>query len=118
MATNTVNTNKCIDAYPIAASGSFTSNALNLDELKPNGYFSIQYLISGSGTCKFEYLCSNDGSNFVSPIGAVAIASGKTSSNNGELVSFTPPACKYLKIKCTETGGANTATVSVFLAIA
>jgi hypothetical protein len=114
--TNTINVNKVIDNQTIAANGSYTSYAIDLNNLKPNGYYSLQVAVTGSGACKFEYLASNDGFLFAEPAGATDIGSGITATTI-IIASFTPIPCAYLKIKCTETGGANTVTVNAWLCI-
>ena len=116
MITNSVNVNKVINAQTIAANGSYSSPILDMNLFKANGYFSLQVTVTGSGTCKFEYLCSNDGENFVEPVGASDISSGVTAVTSA-ITSFTPIPCAYMRIKCTETGGANSVTVNAWLCI-
>lgn len=96
----------------IAASGSKTSNAFNLSSIKPNGFFSLQLELTGDGTGKIEFECSNDGKNFLTPSESEDIVTSHTkTSGPGEdgkdIYSFTPPPCMYLRIKATETGGGN-----------
>lgn len=116
MGQNSIFVNRAMPGVTISASGSYTTQAFDLNEIKPNGYFGLQVTVSGSGTCKFEYLCSIDGVNFVEPTGATDIASGVTTVTSA-LTSFTPAPCRYIKIKCTETGGANSVTVTAWLCI-
>ena len=116
MSTNNIAVNKCFSANTIAASGSLTTIIFDLNNFKPNGFYSLQVTVTRSGACKFEYLCSNDGENFVEPVGASDISSGVTAVSSA-IISFSPVPCAYLRIKCTETGGANSVTVSAWLCI-
>jgi len=108
-----VKTYTIFSAQSIAASGNASSAAINT--LIAGGYFSLQYTVTGTGTCKFEYLCSNDGTTYAEPTDATDIASGVTAGSG--FVGFRPPLCKYLKVECTETGGANAVTVTATLAV-
>ncbi|MHC4212629.1 MAG: hypothetical protein ACYSWP_04555 [Planctomycetota bacterium] len=81
------------------------------------GFFSLQIRVqsAGAGTVTVTYACSNDGTNFVTPVGATAIFTtfGKTDgggSNGRDLQSFDPPVCKFLRIIVTED---NVAAVTV-----
>ena len=114
--TNTINDNKVINGEVIQASGSFTSKAIELNNLKPNGYFSLQVAVTGSGTAKFEFLCSNNGEVFVAPESSAPIIQDVTTTT-GRLVSFSPPPCGWIKIKCSETGSSNTVTVSAWMVV-
>lgn len=112
------------NAVTVAASGSSTSTAIDFGAIKrtwqPDGYFSIQVTLTGSGTAKFEYLISNDGVNFIEPTSASDIATGFTatsgpSSDGKDLFEFSPEPCRYMKIKVTETGTSNSVVVTVTL---
>ena len=106
----------------ISASGTYTSPSVDLSKFQVKGHFSIQVKVTGSGTCKFEYLLSNDGSNFLEPSTASDIVTGFTAtsgpgSDGKYIYVFYPEPARYLKIKCTETGGANSVTATVHLFI-
>lgn len=112
---------KCINAETIAASGSFTTGEIQLDLEYIEGFFSLQVQVTGTGTCKFEYLLSNNNTDFFEPTGATDIAASITASSGPgsdgkDMYSFDPMIAKSLKIKCTETGGANSVTVTAWLA--
>ena len=91
----------------IAANGTYTSDAINLQNR--TGIFSIHYTVGGTGTCKLEYLVSADGTTYVEPSTASDIATGKTAGNYAD--PFEPLLAPFIKIKATETGGANSITV-------
>ena len=85
-----------------------------------NGDFSIQYYVAGSGTVKVEYLLSLDGTNYLEPSSASDIATGITNSSGPnsdgrDIVTFDTELGEYMKIKVTETGGTNNATVDMYL---
>jgi len=99
----------------ILASASDTSDAIELWRYRPDGYFSLQWTITGTGTAKIEYNVSHDGTNYQEPVGATDIATGQTAGTNS--ASFTPIIAPYIKIKVTETGGANAVTVTCILCL-
>lgn len=110
---------KIFDAVTIAASENSTSGAIDLSVFGGSGFMSLQVAITGDGTAKAEYLVSNDGSDYLDPVGAADIYSSftKTSgtgTNGKDLQSFSVPAAGFLKIKITETGGANSITISAW----
>jgi len=110
---------KVVDAQTIAAGGSYTSAAISL--AVDVGVYSLQFAVSGSGTAKFEYNLTNNYLDYIEPSTAVDIASGITAtsgpgSNGKDIVSFSPLPAASIKIVVTETGGANTTTVSAWLA--
>lgn len=115
-------TKKVIDSETISAGGNFVSEAIKLNEVVYQGYFSLQVEVSGDGTCKFEAEESVNGVDFLVPSEATDIASGvtKTSgpgSDGKDIYSFYPLVAGHLKIKVTETGGVNSVTVSAWVAI-
>jgi len=116
-----ITTQKLFNSESISASGSSISDAIDLRLMAPNGIFSIQYAVSGDGTAKFEYkLCSTETGDFVEPSGASDIASSITKnsgpgSDGKDIVTFQPELAPFLKIAVTETGGANSITVSLWL---
>jgi hypothetical protein len=98
-----------ISTGTISASGTYTTEAYDSSQLQ--GYFSLQWTIVGSGTMKAEVLVSNDGVTFFDI--DTDIATGKTVGTG--MVSFTVTPCNQLKIKFTETAGANTISVTAHL---
>ena len=114
---------KVIDGVVIAASGTATSQPIDLETIKDHanntkratGYFSAEILIEGSGTAKVEFLGSNTGRNetYTEPTGMSDILAASTAGRY--IVSFSPPAIKWGQIKATETVGSNTAKVSVWI---
>lgn len=108
-------------AEAILASASSTSDAIDISMVE--GFFSLQIAVTGDGTAKFEYLASNDGTTFITQTAAGdVITSGftKTSgpgSDGKDIVTFEPELCKFIKIKCSETGGAAAIAVTATIAI-
>ncbi|MBU2177658.1 MAG: hypothetical protein KJ556_21410 [Gammaproteobacteria bacterium] len=97
------------------------SIAYELSQFKPEGFFSFQIAVTGTGvvqTAKYEL--SNSGSDFVTPTGASDIVSN-IASNSGPnsdgvtFVSFDPEIARFLRIRIAVTNGL--ATVSGWLAI-
>lgn len=110
-----IRTMTLFNAQSIAASGTASSVAIDLNNFKPAGFFSIQVTLTGSGTGKFEYELSNDGVTYLTPSSAVDIVTAHTVGN--DIYSFSPELARYMKIKITETGGADPIVVTVVLAI-
>jgi len=116
---------KIFNAVSIAASGNASSQKIDLRALACEGFFSLQYAITGDGTCKFEYLLSNEdaATTMIEPSTASDIGSSLTkttgpSSNGTDILSFAPALARWLQIKCTETGGANGVVITAWLTIA
>jgi hypothetical protein len=106
-------------ARSIAASQSAISVAFDLRQVAQEGIFSIDYTITGSGTAKIEYLlCATAGGTFVEPSAAADIASGLTSTSGTsgrDLITFEPEMAPFMKIKVTETGGAQAVVPTLWL---
>lgn len=115
MSANKIIDFKAYDAVEIAASGTAYSQVLDLSRDQPDGHFSMQVVATGSGTVKLEYLLSNDGTTFVTPTGASDIVTAHTSGN--DMYSISPMLARYIKFLATETGGANTITITCRAAI-
>ena len=111
-------TNKVFDAITIAASGVARSVSLDLQAYAKEGFFSLQIELTGDGTAKFEYENSNDGETYITQTAAGdQIVTGFTDTSGPEsdgkdLISFEPEPSKAMRIKCTETGGANSITIT------
>ena len=113
---------KLFTTKTITASGNASSVALDLQQYAMSGFFSIQYLITGDGTGKIEYNLSNDGATYLEPSSASDIGSSLTKttgpgSDGKDILPFSPELARYMKIKVTETGGANSIVVTLWLAI-
>ena len=109
-----------LDAVTVALSTTQTSSVIDLANVR--GYFSVQYLITGDGTITLSYTLSNDGSTYLLPSADSDIATGltKTSgpgSDGKDIIMFNPSIARFMKITATETGGANSAVVTVNTAI-
>jgi len=108
-------------AESVAANGSVESGVINFVGNEPAGYMSLQLEVTGDGTVKVEPLLSNDGANFLLPSGVSAITTGftKTSGPDGDgkdmFVVDPGMVSALLKIRVTETGGTNSATVTAVL---
>lgn len=90
----------------IAASGSFTSEAFIARSIE--GDASMQWTVTGDGTCKIEVLTSNDGMVFNDIADDIATGQTKSSGISGtNMAAFGIPLCDQVKFKFTETGGAD-----------
>ena len=121
MGDNIINTKLIFDAVTVAASADSTSDALDLKN-RPEGYFSLQVTLTGTGTAKIEYLLSNNGSDYLVPseaediVTAHTVASGP-GADGKDIYIFEPEMTKFMKIKVPETGGANAVVVTITLAV-
>lgn len=108
-------------AEAILANADSTSDAIDISQA--TGFFSLQVALTGDGTAQFEYLASNDGTTYITQSAAAdLIFTGftKTSgpgSDGKDIITFEPELCKFIKIKCTETGGANSITITSTIAV-
>ena len=122
MAQEIMRTLMVMNAVTVAASGSYTSHTINLEDYKAKGFFSLYIALTGDGTGKFEYELSADGSTFLTPSSATDIVTAhlKTSgpgSDGKDLYSFSPEVAKDMKIKVTETGTSNSITITAYLTV-
>ena len=110
-----ITTIKVFDAEALGTSGTVTSEAQDLREIAQDYKFSLEYIITGSGTVTIEYLvCSTKDGTYIDA-GTDLLTAGTGAS----LISFTagePELAPFMKIKITETG-TNTAGVTVYLNI-
>ena len=98
----------------IAASGSYTTEAFDCSGL--NGFFALQWLVTGDGTMKAEVLVSIDGSTFLEIDADIITAQTKSTGISGNnMTAFEVTPCNQFKIKFTETGGANSVAVTARL---
>ncbi|MCP4712229.1 MAG: hypothetical protein GY869_26705, partial [Planctomycetes bacterium] len=106
-------TSVIFSAETVAASGTASSRQFNLSE--KNGDMSVSYTITGTGTATIDYLMSNDDVTYTVPDGATSIIAGATAGS--DLVAFFPEFAKFIKIRVTETGGANAITITAIIAM-
>lgn len=96
----------------IAASGTlYESPVLELIRKSGfEGFFSIQPVFTGSGTLKIDYQVSNNGTTW-SPAVEI-IASAVSGTVYSYPASGTSIFAGYQRLKLTETGGANSVTIT------
>lgn len=132
MATNTITmSNQVIPTVTVSASATsaqFPPQGISIDSIKIEGFLSAQVTVTGSGTVTVGAVCSADGMTYVkpststAPSTALTIATGLTATGGPDsdgkyYIPITQlPASAYLKFYVKETGGANSATVSVTIA--
>lgn len=111
------------NAAAILAGADSESTVLDLDAgYHAAGFFSLQVALTGDGTAKIEYLLSNDGVNYLEPSSGadIILAHTKISGPGGDgkdIYSFQPEIARYMKIKITETGGADAIAVTAVIAV-
>jgi len=115
-----VSINKVFDAVAITKNTSVRSQIIDLAQFAAAGYFSLQITLAGSGTGKFTYEMSNDGTTFNVPVNkaGTAVDDIYTALTAGDvIVGFSPPMARYIRIICTETLDANSITATAWLAV-
>ena len=101
------------NAETVATSGQVTSAVVHIG--KAAGIFRLQYAITGSGTLKIELFESIDGTNYIEAPEMSDVATGLTVGSS--LVTFSPGLAPYVKFEVTETGGAASAVITLWLAV-
>lgn len=100
----------------VAASGTEYSVPIDLSTYL--GFFSVQLVITGSGTLTLAYQLSNSRKEpltWSTPVNASAIASGLTAGTY--LYKFEPHTIgKWARLTFTETGTSNSVTITSNLA--
>lgn len=108
-----ITTIKVFDAEALLLSGTATSEAIVLGEIAQEYNFSLEYIITGSGTITILYLvCSTIDGTYIDA-GTDLLTAGTGES----LIPFTsgePELAPFMKIRITETG-TDTAGVTVYL---
>jgi hypothetical protein len=106
-------------AQTVVKNTAETSSAIDLRSSAENGYFSLEYLITGDGTLTLSYImCSTEKGTYFTPTGASAIATGltKTSGASGlGGLTFYPEEFPFIKIVATETVNSANAIVTLKL---
>lgn len=111
---------KIFDNVEIVAGGTALSSVIDLT--LSGGNFSLQLEVTGDGTLQAEKVMSNNGADFLAPEGDVPFLSGitKTSGPGSDglvIEGFAANVAEQMKILLTETGVAETVTVSGWLAV-
>ena len=102
-------------ASALTQNTSLTSEAIDLNLYKPQGYFSAQVTTAGAGTVKVEYLLSNDGTTYTTPTGASDVVTAHTAGTDNYKIE--PMVAQYMKIKITETNVGAITSFSITLAV-
>gem|GEM_PF-4458583 len=108
----------------IAKSGTAYSRIF--DMIKVAGNASLQIELTGDGTAKFEWVGTNDEDAAVAAfielngVSDIVTAFTKTSgpgANGKHIYAFDLSLTRRMAIKVTETGGANSVTITAILAL-
>jgi len=105
----------------IADSGIYTSDAIDLTaNYGIVGTISLQLIATGDGVVKVEYLISADDTNYITPSSASEIVTvftktSGTAQDGKDFFSITPPLCKSIKLKFTETGTSDSITINAIV---
>lgn len=98
----------------IVASDSYTSDAYDVTSL--DGFFSLQWTVTGDGTLTIEVLVSNDGEVFNDIDADITTGQLKTSGISGtNMAAIDPTTCNFIKLKFTETSTTDSISVTARL---
>jgi hypothetical protein len=103
----------------VSAGASLLSGAINLGQWTDiMGYFSLQVGLTGTGTGKFQWAASANNSDFyISSDASDDIVTAHVAATGVKIYQFSPITAQWLKLKVTETGGANGITIAGYLTI-
>jgi hypothetical protein len=103
----------------VSAGASLLSGAINLGQWTDiMGYFSLQVGLTGTGTGKFQWAASANNSDFyISSDASDDIVTAHIAATGVKIYQFSPITSQWLKLKVTETGGANGITIAGYLTI-
>ena len=109
-----------LSAVTIEASGSTTTDNIMSYLVGGKGYNTLQLAISGTGTLAVTLTGSVDGTKYGSVVDGYgsslsSIATGLLAANDGQCISLNLPLLAGAKLTFTETGGANSVTVTATL---
>jgi len=112
-----ITTMKLFDAEALDASGTASSEPVDLREIAQNRNFSVEYTTTGTGTTLIEYLvCSTLGGTYRD----VGTDIGATLAAGHDILPFAsgePQLAPFIKIRITEDGDANAVVVTLHLNI-
>lgn len=89
------------------------SDALDMRNVKVDGYFALQMISTGGTITVTVLVCSTKDGTFVAPTTAVTVLSSKAAGTYYE--SFTPPVAPFMKLRFTETDVAAVTAMDAWL---
>lgn len=99
----------------VIASATGYGDVIDLATIANEYLFSAQYTVTGTGTITLTPMLSNDGINYVA--GTDIVADYAAASGTCLPDAFTPPLCRFMKLRAVETGGAAAAVIAGVLCI-
>ena len=97
----------------IVQSNTLTSDALDMRNLKMDGYFSLHTIHVGGDITVTVLVCSTKAGTFVAPSTAVEIVADFAAGTG--FWSFTPPVAPFIKLLFTENGTAAVTSMDAWL---
>jgi len=100
----------------LAAGQNMLSDAIDIRSI--DGYMAAGWTITGTGTVRFEILSSFDASKFLDLSANIADGQLATSGPDGDGkngASIVTVPAPFIKIRATETGGANAVAITFYL---
>ena len=119
MTVNDVVVKKIFNSQTVAASGTADSSIYDIGAESWNRTYSMQIYVTGaSASITASCLQSNNKSNFIGASGVSAICSNYPGAADSDyaIYSFSPVTARFMKIRLTETNGAE-ATVTAWMAM-
>lgn len=99
-------------AKTIVKNTTETSVAFDSRECAQNGYFSLEWTITGTGTLTLAYtVCSTKSGTYFTPTGGGTIVAGLTLGTGG--MTFSPEMYPFIKLTVTETVNSANAVITL-----
>lgn len=110
-----VNCIKLLNGKAVSASGNVATAVIDMDELRTEGYFSVQLTTAGaSSQVRVECEMSADGENFQEPNGATDIVSSHGPGTAIYKID-SPVVARYMRLRVTETAGFAVTSATLYL---
>lgn len=97
----------------IVQNATLTSDALDMRNLRMDGYFSLHMINTGGTVTVTVLVCSTKTGTFVAPDTAITIISAQAAGTG--FASFSPPVAPFMKILFTETDVAAVTAMDAWL---
>lgn len=104
-----------IDGQTVAAGATgawSTAVVIGGNQQGPNGYFSLQVMVTGDGTLAVDRQTTNDTAHWPDATEYTTVLTGLTAKTY-QPVTLALPVCKAFRLRLRESGGASAAVGSV-----
>ena len=92
---------------------AINSDALDMRNVKMDGYFSLHMINTGGTVTVTVLVCSTKTGTFVAPDTAITVISAQSAGTG--FASFSPPVAPFMKLRFTETNVAAVTAMDAWL---